>query len=453
MRPLCLLCLFGLARGVAYLEELCGGLKFAMHPFPPFPSVVQMPQKIPTIEIPSEEMRGLTMPPWTDAPCLSMYPYPRLCMNLYENFGQGRLRWKLGRSRLEVWRTGQFNAAVEVVGYIYQNCLVQNLDNADAFLLPIPFELLFRVLAVARRENHFINVREETDRYIDLLEEQLGESPYWQEHQGANFLLPYTRTAPHAMMDRVDGAFWNRTRFLSIEWHSENIFAMPYPTMLHPSSDADIDEWFHHVFEERQAQRRPEALLMVGASGTHAFRLPLVQACENSASCHHMTFDKGAVDYPEIGLAYLNFTFSIQPAGDTPTRRALFDSWLTGCIPILFDEGALGAKFPVQEANRPDPAYSRLFTGGNSSWIEDYALIALDEEDAVSLPARISPERVRKIQENIRRLIPRFLYWEARVPFRLNRSRWEKYGELNAVGMMLRDFAQEIRNASEPEAT
>jgi len=54
---------------------------------------------------------------------------------------------------------------------------------------------------------------------------------------------------------------------------------------------------------------------------------------------------------------YATSYFSWQPQGDTPTRRAFYDSWMLGCIPVIDETAA--------------EVYEQLFKG---LAFQDYAL-------------------------------------------------------------------------------
>ena len=53
--------------------------------------------------------------------------------------------------------------------------------------------------------------------------------------------------------------------------------------------------------------------------------------------------------FAQTWALYASSDFSLQPAGDTPTRRAFYDSWLMGCIPVVSQSASL--------------TYSRIFKG------------------------------------------------------------------------------------------
>jgi hypothetical protein len=63
-----------------------------------------------------------------------------------------------------------------------------------------------------------------------------------------------------------------------------------------------------------------------------------------SPQCVHVDPATTTTSYQEVISLYLGSVFCLQPMGDNPVRRGVFDSWLSGCIPIVF--AAATADFP-----------------------------------------------------------------------------------------------------------
>lgn len=103
--------------------------------------------------------------------------------------------------------------------------------------------------------------------------------------------------------------------------------------------------------------------------------------------------------------AYATTVFSWQPHGDTPTRRAFFDSWLMGCIPVIETRGA--------------EMYSAMFRGilfdGRHRRIEDVAVVLdqatmYDADAVLRILREMPPEEVLCRQRKLRKLAP-LLQW------------------------------------------
>jgi hypothetical protein len=83
---------------------------------------------------------------------------------------------------------------------------------------------------------------------------------------------------------------------------------------------------------------------------------------------------------------YAASVFSWQPEGDTETRRAFYDSWMLGCIPVISRSTAC--------------TYSGLFGGRLFRTIEDIVVVLADTDMRngaviVSQLARITQEEIQ----------------------------------------------------------
>eukprot|EP00968_Pinguiococcus_pyrenoidosus_P004030 scaffold264_cov317-Pinguiococcus_pyrenoidosus.AAC.44 len=434
-------------------DALCGGLRFAIHEVPSVGDF--FPANASGVTTSWTLVRGPWQPPdgyaWSGSPCSSVMSMPDICDYIVEDGGKGAKRDALPDSGLVFWASEQYSSPLQITSYVIANCLVDDPGEADAFLLGFDYEFLLRRM---RPHGDAEETRKNQLQYVTEQERLLEDSPYWNEHQGRNFLLACSRPHLRALIKNPQEYPWTEMMFTTIEENSEHVLAVPYPTFFHPTSDRDVDRWLEFVRRATRDGREPGALLAAGSAGRHEFRRPLVLACEESSVCTHeiVTQDIKRA-YPGIALTYLNYTFSIHPAGDTPTRRGMFDSWLTGCIPILFGQGPFAAHHQGQSKVMPAKAYSRFFAqDGDEAWIQDLALFAEDEADAVSLPSRASQKRVREIQGNILRFIPRMLYWDAERPMDADMGKWEKYGASNVVASVLREFADHLKGQAVPSS-
>jgi hypothetical protein len=103
----------------------------------------------------------------------------------------------------------------------------------------------------------------------------------------------------------------------------------------------------------------------------------------------------------------LNATFCLQPGGDTPSRKAMVDSLLLGCIPVLFS--------PVQLHLWPwhwDTAHTAVYVDGDAILNGSVSVI-----DAL---ASVPPARVRAVQAAIEATAYRMQYSAVEVPGRVD---------------------------------
>mmetsp|Transcript_41376 Transcript_41376/g.79125 ORF Transcript_41376/g.79125 Transcript_41376/m.79125 type:complete len:374 (-) Transcript_41376:44-1165(-) len=100
---------------------------------------------------------------------------------------------------------------------------------------------------------------------------------------------------------------------------------------------------------------------------------------------------------PEKGKdpVYMESEFCFQPPGDNPVRRAFFDSLVAGCVPVIFT---------------PHMADFAWYTP--PALLPDISLMVTSYEDTVRQVKEISPDRLHAMQQAIRELIPKILYFQ-----------------------------------------
>ena len=105
--------------------------------------------------------------------------------------------------------------------------------------------------------------------------------------------------------------------------------------------------------------------------------------------------------FAEAWNLYAHSYFSWQPAGDTPTRRAFYDSWLFGCIPVVSGKPAWFYNLLFK---------SQLFSGPHFAF-DDIAVVLpwdLPEDGASILQylSKIPLQEIRTRQSKLRSIAP-----------------------------------------------
>ncbi|XP_024394533.1 probable xyloglucan galactosyltransferase GT20 [Physcomitrium patens] len=120
---------------------------------------------------------------------------------------------------------------------------------------------------------------------------------------------------------------------------SKNDIGVPHPTYFHPKSASDIDTWLQHV----KSQERTSLVAFVGKERRNDptnVRSALVRQCRGASSeavCRFVECKKDLCQHPVfVTKTFVTSQFCMQPVGDSPTRRSVFDSLIAGCIPVLF---------------------------------------------------------------------------------------------------------------------
>ena len=115
--------------------------------------------------------------------------------------------------------------------------------------------------------------------------------------------------------------------------------AVPYPSPFRATSDDSIDE---HIAMIMQSRRQYLVAYFGNAHGRDVeLRMHLNAVCRMAGSrCASSPAGVGFGTLQTVMLDYADSEFCLMPGGDTPTREAMFDALLCGCIPVFFAECA-----------------------------------------------------------------------------------------------------------------
>uniref|UniRef100_A0A0A0KYJ7 Exostosin GT47 domain-containing protein n=1 Tax=Cucumis sativus TaxID=3659 RepID=A0A0A0KYJ7_CUCSA len=147
-------------------------------------------------------------------------------------------------------------------------------------------------------------------------------------------------------------SFWEKSLGIFEEtptpWHQNDV-GIPHPTFFHPHSDDDIFAWQWKAIRSRRKY-------LVGFAGgarpesSENIRSLLIDHCtttEGGRLCRHLNCKKGDCDRPKAVIElFLESEFCLQPPGDSPTRKSVFDSLISGCIPVFFDPFTAYYQYP-----------------------------------------------------------------------------------------------------------
>ncbi|CAN4127381.1 unnamed protein product [Withania somnifera] len=121
-------------------------------------------------------------------------------------------------------------------------------------------------------------------------------------------------------------------------WHVNDI-GIPHPTYFHPQSDDDIIAWQDRIIKSN----RKSLVSFAGAARPGApanIRSILINQCTSAKDqeCRFLDCNSGSCNQPEsIIELFMESEFCLQPAGDSPARKSVSDSLISGCIPVISD--------------------------------------------------------------------------------------------------------------------
>ena len=177
------------------------------------------------------------------------------------------------------------------------------------------------------------------------------------------------------------------------------IIGVPYPTFYHrPPLFAESFVPWSKYGSERQCSYLASFIGAISHSGsfTMGIRVGLIQQCRARPDLCLIEEASGEPgDIQRIVSVYQSSLFCLQPPGDTATRRGIFDSILSGCIPVVFSPDQLGGiqGYELQyEFHLPKPYELALLVPPN------YHSSILDFLDMVSRDR----ERISRYQQEIR---------------------------------------------------
>jgi hypothetical protein len=250
----------------------------------------------------------------------------------------------------------------------------------------------------------------------------LVRRPEWRRASGRDHFLVAGRTAWDFQRDAINSSMWGNNLLLldavrnmtvivvesSPPGHGAgNDVAVPYPTYFHPRTDAHVLDWQRRI----RSSQRPWLMSFVGAprpDDPWSIRSDIIAQCGASPSaCRQLgcAFGEKQCHSPgNIMRLFQSSVFCLQPRGDSYTRRSAFDAMVAGCVPVFFHPGSAYLQYRWH-LPRDHARYSVFIPedgvrSGNVSIEETLR--------------RIPPAKVREMQEEVVRLVPRVVYADPR---------------------------------------
>ncbi|CAI9288879.1 unnamed protein product [Lactuca saligna] len=281
--------------------------------------------------------------------CHNMVPWVDMC-KYFSNNALGEPIPELGN---RWFRTHQYSLELIFHSRVLNHpCRVYDENQAKLFYVPY-----YGGLDILRW--HFKNVSSEIKDSLSLeLLNWLEMQKPWDKNLGKDHFFVLGKISWD--FRRKEQTSWG-TRFLELEemqnpiklmierqpWEINDI-GIPHPTHFHPQSDADIRSWQRTII----SSNRRSLVSFAGAARPGALdniRSILIDQCTSTSEEHCKFFDckSGLCDEPKslVGL-FMESEFCLQPPGDSPTRKSVFDSLVSGCIPVVFDPFTAYYQYP-----------------------------------------------------------------------------------------------------------
>jgi hypothetical protein len=302
----------------------------------------------------------------------------------------------------------------------------RTLDPEKASLFIIPYDLGLDGYLNAQR---CTNSRRCTDGFPQQLSKFLQNNTYWQRHEGADHAVLWSlgqyHPWPHNGCDIFMRDFCKKCTFTCYWMDStkpeSRFISVPFPSAYHWSDSVVNVPW-----SLLNIPNRTMVAVYLGSTQTlnpaHTkIRRAMTAQCNASATCHwmqiaHTSTDQNIGDFLSV---YKRAVFCLCPPGDDPARKAVFDSIISGCIPVIFQKETLYNQYPWHIGEEDALEISVSLPG---------ALVRAGKLDFMSVLLNIPPSVIRAKQEAIARVAPRVQYAippEALLKDRFDSTVWE----------------------------
>ncbi|WOL17029.1 xyloglucan-specific galacturonosyltransferase 1-like [Canna indica] len=283
------------------------------------------------------------------AQCSDLLPWSDLC-KFFSNVGMGEPVPKLGKGW---YRSHQYFLEPIFHSRISNHpCRVDDHNAAELFYVPF-----YGGLDILRW--HFKNVSSDVKDALGAeLVKWLAAQPSWTRNSGADHMFVLGKISWDFRRTDSRGAWGNNFLLLDemrnpykflIERHpwELNEIGVPHPTHFHPHDDGDIISWQLRL----RGSPRKHLASFAGAAREAAagsIRSALIEQCVSSGGdCGFLDCSRGGCMRAEAVVElFMESEFCLQPPGDSPTRKSVFDSLVSGCIPVLFSPFTAYYQYP-----------------------------------------------------------------------------------------------------------
>ncbi|KAB5573581.1 hypothetical protein DKX38_000775 [Salix brachista] len=281
--------------------------------------------------------------------CEDMMPWTNFC-EYFNNDALGEPLASLGKGW---YHTHQYSLEPIFHSRILSHpCRVYNESEAKLFYVPY-----YGGLDILRWHFKNVSVDVKDTLAMDLMKWLEHRKP-WVQNSGSDHVFVLGKISWD--FRRRNYTSWG-TRFLELEqmqnpikllierqpWEVNDI-AIPHPTFFHPHSDDDIVAWQQKII----GTTRKSLVSFAGAERPNqpqSIRSVLINQCTSTSSdkCQFLDCKSGGCNQPEtVTELFMDSEFCLQPPGDSPTRKSVFDSLVSGCIPVLFDPFTAYYQYP-----------------------------------------------------------------------------------------------------------
>lgn len=262
-----------------------------------------------------------------------------------------------------------------------------------------------------------------TTAYAPVLQANLKKSKYYRKHMGADHVLMWSLHEHHYLprkgCDRFIKEFCSlctiTTYWMNYTKVDNRYVSIPFPSGYHWHDQIENIPW-----DVKNAPNRTMKAVYIGSTRTitpfHTkIRQAMTSQCRIRDSCHWLKIFHSSTDnrIGDLLSVYKKAVFCLCPPGDDPGRKAVFDSIVAGCIPVIFHESTIYNQYPWHIGEQIALDIS-IFIPGN--------LIVTEKVDLMTILNAISPVIIQQKQAALAILAPRVQYSIPPIDLLRNRS-------------------------------
>ncbi|XP_045164927.2 uncharacterized protein LOC123528917 [Mercenaria mercenaria] len=336
--------------------------------------------------------------------------------------------------RISVRNTHQF--ALEVIIHyklLHSPYRTTNPDQADMFYIPAYTGL--QCLTFSGNSQDFVN---ELFHYLETKESKHFNSgkPHFStlskiQREQASQNCPTlrhskTEAVTFIAIEKESNPYWFRNQQI----HGKSIIVAPYPSYIHfINQDKEKTLFEYHsglrkLNESRYilkvppiSERKMLLFLAAGMRRSNFFRAKLLDQFAVQTDKGPDDFYESVANHPQTEQVMLitsecsvkhrtttipwmqRSVFCLQPPGDSPTRKSIYDSILSGCIPILFTN-QYKTEYP----------FERVLNYESFTFTIDEKLISRYNKTVIEIVKGISEEKTKSLYNNLVRVSKWFQY-------------------------------------------
>lgn len=232
----------------------------------------------------------------------------------------------------------------------------RTFDPSKASLFIIPYDLSLDGYLNAESCGNRVARKRCSPGFVGDVRTAIEKLPYFRRHEGRDHVLLWSlheyHDIPWGGCDQLIKSFCVNC-VLTCYWMNystpdHRYISIPFPSAYHYWDGIRRLPWQQSIPNQRNM-----TILYVGSVQTITplntkIRRAVSQQCEKNKECHwkrifHRTTDDRVKNFI---VYYRQAIFCLNPPGDDSARRGIFDSLLSGCIPVIFDYAGLYNQYP-----------------------------------------------------------------------------------------------------------